>query len=290
MSRPPALANFLQENLGDWVNLKSHQKAACNILMELYTPETIMRSDMTRVIFDWYSRFDLFAGIMAGSETVLSRDWFSAYGRYYKQQGSQHPDQVKAKLDEVISDYRLLAMDMTMLFARRSNGSMEHDAFLKENASLTESMTAWRDQMSPSLTDQTYAIVDFDGAPKTDPEDIVDPYAPGVLLGGPLWRMNFAILGWYSTNLILKQQTALIRGTEPPADLEVQARKICQIFEAIELWPSSPEGSLLSAQASLAIASLFLPKDEKHTMWLRRKFAKIESMGYVGNILRPDEY
>jgi len=48
-----------KEFLGDWINLSNHQKAACNIITGLYTPQTIMEDEMTRVILGWYIRFDV---------------------------------------------------------------------------------------------------------------------------------------------------------------------------------------------------------------------------------------
>ncbi|KAL9033734.1 MAG: hypothetical protein Q9214_007370, partial [Letrouitia sp. 1 TL-2023] len=66
-----------------------------------------------------------------------------------------------------------------------------------------------------------------------------------------------------------------------PPDLRSLASDMCRIFEAIELWPGSYPGSLVAAQATLGIATLFLPKDEKHIMWCRQKLAAIESRGYT---------
>jgi hypothetical protein len=54
-----AQADLAKEFLGDWINLSNHQKAACNIITGLYTPQTIMEDEMTRVILGWYIRFDV---------------------------------------------------------------------------------------------------------------------------------------------------------------------------------------------------------------------------------------
>ena len=262
------------------MNLKSHQKAAYKILTELFTPQTMMQSDMTRIIFDWYSRFDLFAGFLAGSKAVLSRHWFVVYHGYYLDQVRQYPADLVAKMDEAIADYRLLAMELMSLFADRERGDVCEEEFLQAIATLTLRFNAWHDDMDPGLTDPAHRVTDFTGARARDPDDIVDPCAPGVLFGGELWRMNYALLGWCSTDMMIKQQTAKLTGTTPPAELTDLALQVCQRFEAIEYWPGSPKGSLLSAQSSLGIAVLILPKDERHTMWFRKKFALVESMGY----------
>ena len=46
-------ADCRQEFLGDWVNLLGHQRAAYEILTELYTPQSIMDSGMTRIMLGW---------------------------------------------------------------------------------------------------------------------------------------------------------------------------------------------------------------------------------------------
>lgn len=79
---------------------------------------------------------------------------------------------------------------------------------------------------------------------------------------------------------MLRYQTALILKTEPGDELQQIAYKTCQLFEALENWPGSPPGTVIASQASLGIACLFLPRDNRHAMWARRKFALIESHGY----------
>jgi hypothetical protein len=269
------------------VNLNSHQKAAYKILTELHTPQTMMQSEMDRVIFDWYSRFDLFAGFMAGGKSVLSRHWFVSYHQYYLDQVRRYPGDLIAKMDEAIANYRLLAMELMFVFADREKGDLYQEDFLQAMAALTLRFNSWYNDMDPSLTDPIHRVVDFSCARPRDPDDIVDPYAPGVLFKDPLWRMNYAVLGWCSTDIMIKQQTARMTGTAPSAELTELALQVCQRFEAIEYWPGSPKGSLLSAQASLGIAVLLLPKDERHTMWFRRKLALIESMGYSPIIYLP---
>src|SRR5204863_10512 len=61
-----------------------------------------------------------------------------------------------------------------------------------------------------------------------------------------------------------------------------QLLQTCQLFEVIECYPEAPPGAALTAaHTSLAVASLFLPKDDRHITWARRKFARIEQLGYI---------
>ncbi|KAI9878327.1 MAG: hypothetical protein M1830_001226 [Pleopsidium flavum] len=274
------LATF-EEYLGDWVNLLGHQRAAYEMLVELYSPNTIMVSEVRRKILNWYARFDLFAGLMSGYETVLAREWFYACQQYHRQQLQLHPDNIDYKIERAIADHRLTALDMSTLFAKMSRGAITIEEFMKQNKAISERITAWRHTLDPGLTDPNYAVNSFAGARERDPDDIVDPYRPGGLYQGPLWTVNFLLIDWCAVSLMHRHQTAFILQRQPPDELGALALEQLRLFEAIEFWPGSPSGAVLAVQASLAMASLFLPKDERHIMWCRKKLATIESMGYI---------
>lgn len=73
--------NIYKEYLEDWFNVVGHQKAAHRMLLELYSPETIMEDELQRKILSWYSRFGLTAGLISGYETVLGRGLVLCEGR-----------------------------------------------------------------------------------------------------------------------------------------------------------------------------------------------------------------
>jgi hypothetical protein len=240
-----------------------------------------MESQLTRMIFGWYARFDVFAGLMGGFETVLSREWFSGAQDYFTKRIREEPNSVNWKIEKAISCTRLIAMDMSILFAKKGKCEISHEQFLVENETLSKRISDWRDKMDPALQDPRWRVTDFSGAPPSDPNDIVDPYIPGTLYHGLLWPMNKAMIDWYSIDLMHKYQTALTLRSQPSRGLAMGALASCQLFEAIEYWPGSPKGSIIACQASLGIASLFLPRDKQHSMWCRRKLAVIESLGFV---------
>jgi hypothetical protein len=256
-----------------------HQKAAYEILTELYTPETIMETGFTRVILGWYSRFDVFAGLMGGFETVLSRNWFLRSREYFERHTIEEPGNIEWKIEEAISNIRLIAMDMSMLFARMGKGEITLEEFQVENEAVSRRIADWKDKMDPALQDSRWQVSDFGDAPPVSPDDIVNPYMPGKLFHGPLFAMNKCMIDWYSVDLMHRYQTALTLQTQPSAELTMKSYASCQLFEAIEYWPHSPPGTILSCQASLGIASLFLPRDHLHGMWCRRKLAMIEGYG-----------
>lgn len=268
-----------QEFLGDWINLLGHQKAAYEILTELYTPQTVMEDQMTRVILGWYMRFDVFAGLMGGFETVLSREWFSSSQDFFAQQATLDPQELDWKIEYTLAQLRLIATDMSLLFAKIGKGEISHEIFLRENQILGRRIEEWKTKMDLALQDPRYLVTDFSGARPVDPDDIVDPYQQNIIFQGRLWVMNIATIDWLSIDLMHKYQTALTLKTQPSRDLAMKGYAICQLFEAMEFYPGSPRGAILACQASLGIALLFLPRDEIHAMWGRRKLALIECNG-----------
>ncbi|CAG8949255.1 hypothetical protein HYFRA_00004880 [Hymenoscyphus fraxineus] len=271
----------IEEFLGDWINLIGHQKAAYRILTELYTPHTIMQSSMTRIILEWYVRFDVFAGLLGGFETVLSREWFSTSFDFYHCKVEAEPTVLHWKIEAAVSQCRLVATDMSLLFAKMGKGEISIEQFMVENAQIGTRIEEWQTKMDPALMDDRYKVNDFSGAPPRDPNDIVDPYIPGIIYSGPLYAMNVASIDWHSIDLMHRYQTALTTQTQPSADIVHKAYVSCQLFEAMELWPGSPPGTIAACQASIAISVLFLPKDDRHSMWARRKLSVVESNGYI---------
>ena len=267
--------------MGDWVNLLGHQRASYEMLMELYSPETIMETELGRKTMSWYSRFDLFAGLMSGSPAVLSREWFSANEEYFDGQSAMDPANIDYKIERDVASNRLIAMDMALLLAKLPRNAISMSDFVLENNKIAEQLEAWKRRWDVILAeDSRHLVLSFEGAPDRDPNDIVDPYRPGGIYSGPLWTVNFMMMDWCALTIMHKYQTALMLQQAPPQDLSVLALEQCRIFEAIEFWPGSPSGSVLTAQASLGMAALFLPKDDRHTMWCRRKLAMVETQGY----------
>ncbi|KAL8776857.1 MAG: hypothetical protein Q9213_008106 [Squamulea squamosa] len=271
----------IEEYLGDWINLLGHQKAAYSMLTELYSVGTITENELRRKVLAWYSRFDLFAGFMSGDEPALGREWFIANERYHSEQAVQHPESTECKLEAAIATHGVVARDMVVLFTNLPRGAITFEEFQRENHSLAARIRNMREDLNPFLSDDRYVVESFEGASERDEDDIVDPYQPGGLRQGPYWPINFLMLDWLGTSLMHTYQTALVLQQQPPSNLLQLALEICRLFEAIQYWPGSTPGSMLSAQAALGIAVIFLPKDERHTMWCRRKLTAVESQGYT---------
>ncbi|TAQ84082.1 hypothetical protein B7494_g7590 [Chlorociboria aeruginascens] len=251
----------VEEFLGDWVNLSGHQKAAYEIITQNFSPQTMMQNETTRVILAWYTRFDVFAGLIGGFETVLSRQWFSYGTEYFENQVLKEPTKLSWKIERAVWQLRLIATDMSALFSKRGKGEISHEQFLIENEIVAKRIEEWKTKMDPALQNSQWLVTDFTGARPLNPDDIVDPYIPNIIYRGPLWIVNISIIDC--------------------ADLTIKAYATCQLLEAVEFWPGSPDATIVACQASLGIACLFLPRDEIHAMWARRKLATIESHGFV---------
>lgn len=252
------------------------------MLLELYSPDSIMESEVQRKILSWYSRFDVFAGLMSGNETMLAREWFCANEDYYRHQSRECPNNINYEIETAIASHRLIAMDMAVLFAKLPRGAISLESFIIENKELALRISTWKQHLDILLTYARSAFETVEVEKKSVTTDVIDPYMPGGIDDKEgLWTLNFLLMDGYAMDVMHRYQSALMLQQPPPSELEKLALKLCGMFEAIESWPTGPSGVVLSAQAALGIAILFLPKDDRHTLWSRRKLAKIEGLGYV---------
>jgi hypothetical protein len=268
-----------KEYLGDWVNLMGHQRAALHIVTQLFTPQTAMSSFVTRTILTWYVRFDVFVGMLGGFETRLPREWFSTCAEYYETQLAQGPDNLAWKIDYYSASIRLITVDMSRLYAKTGRGEISGDAFAAEHRWLEMQLKEWKASFERSVIDREHLVTDFSYKVPLTEDNIVDPYAAGFLYDLPLFSTTILLCEWHSILVMHKSQEAFALQQEPSQELTSLAYNICQIFETIERWPYSPNGAIVLLQSCLAISTLFLPKDQKHNMWVRRKFASIEALG-----------
>lgn len=265
------------------MNLLSHQRAAYQIITDLFTPQTITQSETHRKIISWYIRFDLFAAAMSGANPALGREWFASCADFYKRQARDRPNEVGAKFEEWFAASRLLATDTAILFASKTAGKITDEKFMKDIGSLTNQMVTFGNTIDNAFTDSSCFIKSFPNAPPPNENDITDYRDPRFCYAGDLFTMNFVRLDFWAIVLMFKYQISMAQpSTANPAELMELALKKCKILEAVQYSGQGPPGAVLGCQASLGIAALFLPKDDKHTNWCRRKFALMEQNGYVG--------
>ncbi|KAL2023021.1 hypothetical protein VTK56DRAFT_3931 [Thermocarpiscus australiensis] len=271
----------IEEYLGDWVNVWGHQKAAFEVLTKLFTPQSVMQTPMGRVALMWYARFDVFTGIMGSMETALSREWFTTPVEYYHSRAAAEPDNVGWKIEACAAGLRLVSMEMAVLFAKGAQQELTEDEYLAEHRRVSGAIDDWKNGWDPALADAAFLVTDFPAKEPPDPDDIVNPFAPGVLYRPPLFAMTILTCEYHSITLMHAIQTATELTEEDRARLMENAYAICQIYEAVEFWPHSPAGSLIILQSCLGLAALYVRRDARHRMWIRRKFALLETMGYI---------
>ena len=241
-----------------------------------------MENETTRSIFHWYVRFDIFAGVMSGHGTVLGREWFVACHEYYDQQAREYPENLQCKYEERWARLRLLAADLSLICSSKSKEEISDEEFQAEWRQLGEEISNWEDSLDPALKDPSKLISDFSGARPRDPDGIVDPYDPQLLYGGDIFFTNYLALDYLSMDIYANYQIPeIFYGTPRSTEAINKAYRMCQLVDALHFYPGSPPDVLLSIQAPIGMAAVFLPQDDRHNMWARRKLADVESLGYV---------
>ncbi|KAF2125163.1 hypothetical protein P153DRAFT_300606 [Dothidotthia symphoricarpi CBS 119687] len=269
----------IEEMLGDWVNLMGHQKAAFEMLIRLYTVETITKSQFLLKVLLWYIRFDLFVGFQSGGESVLSREWYVAAHDRYVEQLRENPNDLDLLYEERFAYSRLVAKDSNDLFARKGKGLLSDQEFMLQLSVLQEKVDNMEDDIGPTLLDPRYKVKCIPGEP--GPDDIVNPYEPDVMWGEPLWTSNFLLLDVWGIMIMHYVSTAMALRRPTNPELPNMAYRAAQLFEALCAYPHAPLGTIIEAQITLAISTLFLPRDSKTIQWCRRTFAKVEASGYI---------
>jgi hypothetical protein len=257
----------------------SHQKAAYLLITELYTPQTMMKNDSLRKTLQWYIRYDTFVGILSGTGTQLGREWFEIQSSFYIQQAKEFPHDLTPKYEERFAWIRLTGYDVGQLVRSKARGAITEQDFFSQIDLFHQKVLSFRATLDPALTDPSKLVRDISGGRKPDQDGIVDPYEPDLLYGGDLFDTNILFMDFYGFELIFNSQLHAVQGRSDPIWSRNCALKMCQLFEAIQLYDRSPPGSILGMQAGLGLAVLFLRQEESEIMWARRKIATIEALG-----------
>ncbi|PQE28986.1 C6 finger domain-containing protein [Rutstroemia sp. NJR-2017a BBW] len=271
----------IEEYLGDWANLLGHQKAAHELLIHLYNPHSILETELGRIILSWYVRFDVSVGLMGGFDALLPREWVTVLHDWCERQIAKDPTNLVWKYEHQIAKTRILGNNITTLFAKKVRGEITHEQYLIENAEIMSTIRRWKDDMHPSLLDSRYLVMEFPDAPQDHRPQIFDPYTPGILYSGPLWLTNACLLDWYAIDIIYGLQTAQAMQTAPDAEhLARVSQMSCQLYESTLHSKETPKGAVVGLQGALGVSAFFLPQDETHFMWIRRKLAMVETHGF----------
>lgn len=256
-----------------------HQKAAFQIITDVLSPETAMQTAIGRACLDWYSRYDSYVAIKGGFPTDLPKQWFNIMVEYMQAQVSEQPDDLRWKIDYRSAQLRSISYDMSMLYARGSRGQISARDFVQEHDRVTKELLQWKLTWEAALSDPEYLVTDFSYWKEPDPGDIVNPYVGGILYKPPLFTNTLIYAEWHSIMIMHMSQSSDTPHEEMFREMGKHAYASCQYFATVEAWPLKPKGALIPLQPCVSISTLFLPRDSRHHMWVRRKFALLDMMG-----------
>ncbi|KAG5935743.1 hypothetical protein E4U53_000383 [Claviceps sorghi] len=275
------LTTEASEYFGDWINLMGHQKAAFQVIRKIFSPESILHTVIGRACLDWYTRYDCFVALMGGFPTDLPKEWFRSMNDYHRCRAVANPDDLNCKISLRSTELRAISYDMSMLYARGGRGQIAPEEFAQEHSRITEKLLEWKSTWNSILSLPEYLVTDFSYRRMADPDDIVDPYMPGLLYRGPLFTNTLINTEWESIMIMHLSQSSDTPAEQVFLEMAKHAYTICQYFEAVEYWPLKPKGALIPLQCCVSLASLFLPRDSRHQMWARRKLALMDTMGFI---------
>lgn len=260
-----------------------HQRAAYELLTDLFTPQSVVQSPLGRLVVHWYTRFDVFVAMRGSFPTMLSREWFTEYLDYCQSQIALR-DKTREfhwKMDAELATFRLISRDISTLIARGSRGQITPEDFATEHGQILARLEHWKETWDPVVVDPDYLVTDFSYGTPMVADDIVNPYTPGLLYQLPRFATTMLTVQYLSCLIMLKCQSPTAERQQLYQELAVHSYQVCQVFELVSRWPGSPRGSILAIDPVLSMAALFLPLDAKHTAWFRRKLAMCEMAGYV---------
>ena len=247
----------------------NHRDGAAELIQNLYTPESMIQTPDIRLIFDWFVRFDIFAALMAGHETVLPRVWSDHNQGYYRQEAIRNPENLANLVEFGIASLRDVAMDMSILIMKRTAGFLSVTEFEHETARLRQIQANWWDNLHPALLDQPTEV--------PPPLELTneEPFLPASIYTGIRWGLNYMLLDYHGLNMMMEHQ--VVDDTESQS-ISIDALSCCRIIAGIKT-QNLPPSALLPVQAPLGLTALYLPPNFLYRDWVRRNMAKIEEQG-----------
>lgn len=260
-----------------------HQKAAFEILTQLFTPQSILQSSTGRLILAWYMRFDLLVASLGSLKTSLPRHWIETNEVYCQARALAEVETMEWICEKTESELGLISVDMCLLVSRRKAGELAEDDFKSEHKQLASRLLMWRDTLPAVLTNPAHLVMASAPASPLHSSKLFTYFIDHVpLYDEPLCFTTAIICEWHSMVLThLCQATDDILAEEAPmlGNTAQHAVAVCEIIEAAGRWPAFPKDLLTMLHPSLSLAAMFLPPSTRHHMWLREQFAGLEGCG-----------
>lgn len=260
-----------------------HRNAATRVIRKLHTPESMAQTPENRLIYGWLSRFDIYASMMAGHLAQLDRAWNTRNREYQELEVAQDSCNIVIKVEAAMASLRDLAMDASVLVARRSeNGGLSDPEIESQSLMLRKQFEKWWTDLDPIMLREAEVVPRPAGSTEED-----EPFLPSIVYTGPRSAVNYMLLDYYGLRILMNFQLPITSEADTLHDdahnhheLGSLAIKCCRILAAMQ-GPGSKPYVLLPTQAQLALIALWLPLVPHHRAWLKRQLAKMEEMGYV---------
>jgi hypothetical protein len=270
--------------MGDWANVMSHQKAAHQVLTSLCSPLEAAQNPVWRQILKWYVHFDTYVGMLSDYASTIDQTYLVEAAKFYAEAVKTAPDNIVLQYEERSAWMRVITHNIFEIFSKMSKGQIEDvEAFDKRVLGIMAELDDWGAQFPPALKDPAQLVTDFSDAPPPDPDDVFNPHEPGLIYGGEIFATNQFILGIDGMRHMLATRYATWKGLPKPDETSREiAHRMKRVVNAVQYWPGSPAGALLSMKAYFSYAILLQPPaTEREVLWCRKKFAALECLGYV---------
>lgn len=264
-----------------------HQKAAQEILTQLFTPQSIVATPMGRIMLCWYMRIDLLLAPIWGLEPALPRLWHENLEAHAKTQlatlTSSDTNTVLPWIIELAdTQLRILFRDMSAVTSLRKSGVLTDEEFQAMHKKLALRLREWKDTLHPALTDPSRL------APSAKREHrktsgLFNYYETAVpLYESPLQATTMLLCHWHVMVLMHLSQVSgegMVEASGMLGGMGGNAEAVCQMSEAAEDWANAPRSVVKRMNSTLLTVAMFMPQRQPEQMWLRRKFAWLERQG-----------
>ncbi|EFR05282.1 hypothetical protein MGYG_08293 [Nannizzia gypsea CBS 118893] len=269
-----------EEYVGDWVNLIDHHHAAHQMILQLYSPDKVLDDRFRMHIVHWNMRYDVMAGLMAGNATILGREWYIRAEKKAYQEATDDPNSLSKELFAFCACNKRCAVDLASLLGKVSQNLISQEEFLAEGRVITETMTEMIRKLG-EYNDPNYLVMSYPEKIPLGINDIVDPYVPGLVHTSPFSEVDLVKLELRSSLLMYNCQIGLITQSLEPAEMSKFALEQCQLVETINRLPEKASMFPLMFHNVLGLICLYIPPDDRHRMWCRKRLAEMEQHGYI---------
>jgi len=218
---------------------------------------------------------------MAGSGNTLGREWHVAAVDFHTRQIQENPNDLGAIFEERFAQLRLVAYDISAVFGGKAKGILSDGDFMLGLNDLKRQFQETGEVIEHAFEGRRVYVKNFPNAPTDRQNAIVDATDPNFLLAGELWPWNMVRMDFWALSVMFKSQLLKMDPTVNVQEVVGMALLTGKMYETLQSASHNPKAVVLGFQGIIGVAAAAMPRDEKHVMWARRKYAEAETYGYV---------